>query len=291
MKLGSSSTVQSIATRIAALACAVAVVAVGLGVAAAPAGASSSFTSNTWFSIVNRNSADCVDARGGGTANGTAIQQYQCNNTFAQQYLFVAQPNGAYAIINRKNGNQVLDVTGVSYGDGAKVELWQWNGGANQQWYPQSLGGGYYRFVARHSGKCLDVPGASSSSGLQLQQYSCNGTPAQSFLLTPPGSQQGRGDQRSAQVFWWGVRVWIDHGMAQNLVNQYRVEGTVGAATKLLSKIPALASPLVSLEASHIACLTGVFNTIASDDQGYGVVVDVPWYTPFWGCGINMWAQ
>lgn len=35
--------------------------------------------------------------------------------------------------------------------------------------------------VARHSGKCVDVPGATSSAGVGLQQWVCNGTVAQSF--------------------------------------------------------------------------------------------------------------
>jgi hypothetical protein len=40
-----------------------------------------------------------------------------------------------------------------------------------------------YHFVERHDGKCLDVPAASSADSVQLQQYTCNGTGAQSFSL------------------------------------------------------------------------------------------------------------
>ena len=46
-----------------------------------------------------------------------------------------------------------------------------------------SEGGGYYHFVSRHSGKCLDVPAASTADSVQLVQYTCNGTAAQSFRL------------------------------------------------------------------------------------------------------------
>lgn len=45
-------------------------------------------------------------------------------------------------------------------------------------------GGGQYTdadMVFSNSGKCLDVPGRSSASGVQLQQYDCNGTSAQRF--------------------------------------------------------------------------------------------------------------
>jgi hypothetical protein len=48
---------------------------------------------------------------------------------------------------------------------------------------PVSLGNGYYKFVGVGSGRCLNVPGASTTNGVQLQIYDCNGTEAQSFLL------------------------------------------------------------------------------------------------------------
>jgi hypothetical protein len=38
--------------------------------------------------------------------------------------------------------------------------------------------------VARNSGKCVDVPSNATTDDLQLQQYACNGTTAQSFVET-----------------------------------------------------------------------------------------------------------
>jgi Ricin-type beta-trefoil lectin domain-like len=38
-------------------------------------------------------------------------------------------------------------------------------------------------FVNRNSGKCLDVPAASTADSVQLVQYACNGTGAQSYRL------------------------------------------------------------------------------------------------------------
>lgn len=35
------------------------------------------------------------------------------------------------------------------------------------------------------SGKCLDVPSASTADSVQLVQYTCNGTAAQRFQVTP----------------------------------------------------------------------------------------------------------
>jgi CubicO group peptidase (beta-lactamase class C family) len=70
------------------------------------------------------------------------------------------------------------------------LENEQASGGAgmNQQFLAVPEEGGYYHFVARHSGKCLDVPGAATDDGVQLQQRTCDGMPAQSFQLTAKAS-------------------------------------------------------------------------------------------------------
>ncbi|GAA2342966.1 hypothetical protein GCM10010170_027390 [Dactylosporangium salmoneum] len=140
-------------------------------------------TSSGWSSIVNKNSGKCVDARSSGTANGAAIQQYTCNNSYAQQFQQQGTDSGYVRVNNRNNAAQVLDVNGVSTADGALVQLWAYGGGANQQWLPVAESGGYYHFVSRNSGKCLDVPSSSTADSVQLQQWTCNGTGAQSFRL------------------------------------------------------------------------------------------------------------
>jgi hypothetical protein len=136
-----------------------------------------------WYSVVSRGSGKCVDARSAATANGTAIQQYTCNNTTAQQYQFQATSGGYLRINYRIDSAKVLDVTGASTADNASIQLWTYGGGNNQQWQAVSEGGGYYHFVNRNSGKCLDVPGASAADSVQLVQYACNATAAQSFRL------------------------------------------------------------------------------------------------------------
>jgi len=74
-------------------------------------------------------------------------------------------------------------VTGVSTADNAPIQTWTYGGGNNQQWTPVSEGNGYYHLVNRNSGKCLDVPGAATADSVQLVQFTCNGTAAQSYRL------------------------------------------------------------------------------------------------------------
>ncbi|TDU01903.1 putative chitinase [Streptomyces sp. 846.5] len=165
----------------------------GLTLALAPA-ASAAVTSGTSYTVTNVNSGKCVDARAAGTANATAVQQYACNGTNAQNWVFTATSGGYFQVGSAAGTAQVWDDSNVSGADGSLIQLWTYGGGNNQQWLPVLESGSTYHFVNRFSGKCLDVPSASTADSVQLQQYTCNGTAAQSFNLsgggstTPPGS-------------------------------------------------------------------------------------------------------
>lgn len=140
-----------------------------------------------WYSLTSKNSNKCVDVRAAGTTSGSAVQQYTCNTSTAQQFQFVPTSGGYVRINQRGNPAQALDVTNVSTADNAPIQTWSYSGGNNQQWQPVSEGGDYYHLVNRNSGKCLDVPAAATADSVQLVQYSCNGSAAQSFRLTQQG--------------------------------------------------------------------------------------------------------
>jgi hypothetical protein len=138
-----------------------------------------------WVTAVNKGSGKCVDARAAATANGTAVQQYSCNGSLAQNWSLTATSNGLVKVGNRNSADQVWDVKDVSVADSAPIQLWTYSNGANQQWLPVAEPDGAYHFVNSLSGKCLDVPAASTADSVQLGQYTCNGTSAQAFRLTP----------------------------------------------------------------------------------------------------------
>ena len=146
----------------------------------------SSINSSAWYSVSNQNSGSCVDDANGGTTNGTIVQQWACaGSSNNQEWQFTPTDSGYYKVTSR-NAALVWDITGGAgaTSNGALIQLWGYGGGTNQQWMPVSLGNGTYKFVARNSGLCLDVPSASTANGVQLQQYTCNSTAAQSFILT-----------------------------------------------------------------------------------------------------------
>ncbi len=147
---------------------------------------SSGISTSAWYNIINQASGSCVDAAGGGTSNGTVVQQWSCGNqAFNQEWQFQPTDSGYYKLLNRNAAgqNEVWDVVGQSTANGAKIQLWAFAGGANQQWQAVSVGNGYFKFVNRNSGQCLDVPNGATTNGLQLQQWTCSGAANQAFRL------------------------------------------------------------------------------------------------------------
>jgi hypothetical protein len=58
------------------------------------------------------------------------------------------------------------------------------HGGANQQWSLQSTGDGYYKLIARHSGKALTVSSTSSTT----RQYGYQGSDSQKWKVESLGN-------------------------------------------------------------------------------------------------------
>jgi beta-glucanase (GH16 family) len=146
--------------------------------------------STRWYNVINQTSGACVDDYGWRTADGTPVIQWACGSgQYNQEWQFQPTDSGYYRVMVRYAPWLGWDVTGGAgaTGNAVPVQLWSvgGSGGTNQQWKPVSLGNGYFKFVARHSGRCLDVPGSSTANGARLQQWDCNGTGAQAFRLVP----------------------------------------------------------------------------------------------------------
>jgi serine/threonine protein kinase len=149
--------------------------------AAPPPPNSGPIDSVAWVQLVNRGSTKCVDVRGGSAEDRTPVQQLPCGTARGQQFRLIPTSDGNVRIASRLDSSESLDVTDQSAADFALIQLWPYNG--RQQWQAVPDGGGYFHFVNKFSDKCLDVPNASAGDAVQLDQFSCNGTPAQSFRL------------------------------------------------------------------------------------------------------------
>ncbi|MGN9908760.1 glycosyl hydrolase family 95 catalytic domain-containing protein [Phytohabitans sp. LJ34] len=97
----------------------------------------------------------------------TAGQQAQITVELPDRQL----PAGYHRLVNRRSG-KVLDVSGASTANGAKIIQWSWTGATNQQWRLEPNADQSFRLVSRGSGKVLESPGGSTAQGTQLDQWS-----------------------------------------------------------------------------------------------------------------------
>ncbi|MET8039329.1 ricin-type beta-trefoil lectin domain protein [Micromonospora sp. NPDC005215] len=93
---------------------------------------------------------------------------------------------GATTAIRGAGSNRCLDVNGASQADGSVVQIWDCNGGANQQWTLTSS-----NQLTIYGNKCLDVSG--TASGGRARIMTCNGGSGQQWRVNTDGTISGVG--------------------------------------------------------------------------------------------------
>ncbi|MER6466810.1 ricin-type beta-trefoil lectin domain protein [Streptomyces sp. NPDC001228] len=114
----------------------------------------------------------CVDVAAANSANGTAVQMYDCNGTTAQQWT-VGSDNTLRSL------GKCMDLASAGTANGTKVQLYDCNGTGAQVWQH----GTGDTLVNPASGKCLDVTDKSTANGARLQIWTCAGGTNQQFHL------------------------------------------------------------------------------------------------------------
>jgi GH43 family beta-xylosidase len=90
-------------------------------------------------------------------------------------------PTG-YRIVNRNSG-KCLEVAGGSTADGANIQQWTCNGGANQRWRLEDLADDTSRLVNIGTGKAADVANCGTADGADIRQWTWLNNTCQRFRL------------------------------------------------------------------------------------------------------------
>lgn len=146
-----------------------------------------------YATITNEASGKVLDVAGGSALSGTNVAQYGANDTRAQKWIILKNTDGSYSFQSALWPGLVLDVSGASTSDGANIQTWSSNGSVAQKFSLISakpvvepcediIPAGWYEVVSSADGSfALDVSGASSSNGANIQTYARNSTFAQLF--------------------------------------------------------------------------------------------------------------
>ena len=115
----------------------------------------------------------CADAAAASSANGTAVQLYDCNGTTAQNWT--VGTDGTVKALGK-----CLNIVNSGTANGAKAELFDCNGSAAQKWTTNAS----RNLVNTGSGKCLDATDNNSANATRLQIWTC-GTGANQKWTVP----------------------------------------------------------------------------------------------------------
>lgn len=136
------------------------------------------------MAIAATRSGRVADVANCATGNGTDIRQWEWLGSACQRWTFTHTDNGYYQLHPGSAAGSCLVVAGGSAADGANVE--QHSCAGNQsQWRLEPLADGSVRFVARHSGKVLDLANCGLANGNGLVQWSWLNNICQRYHLLP----------------------------------------------------------------------------------------------------------
>ena len=129
------------------------------------------------------NTSKMLDVSGAGIGNGTNIQIWSANNTFAQRFYIEKVTSDWYSIRNIES-RKAVDVTGGSRGNEVNVQLYDWNGTDAQLWQFQYADNGFF-YIKNRLGYYLDAWNNRNADGTNVQTYQFNGGNNQKWKLSP----------------------------------------------------------------------------------------------------------
>ena len=177
------------------------------------------------ITLLSAKSGRALDVPGANSSNGIGLQLYDANGTAAQKWMLSIPTSfiqsGLYEIRSRVDNGRLIDISGGSKADDARIQIWNRNGtlaqkwsvsvcddgtvlikGANSgkflsaygyrlmsyetaregsHWIPKVSSKGGLVLVNSVTGTVLDLSGANTSTGTALQLYGDNGTAAQAW--------------------------------------------------------------------------------------------------------------
>ena len=142
----------------------------------------------SFHSLLNNNK--CLAIKDTNYNKGTNIILNDCNESDLQQFEIKDLNNGYFSIIS-KNNDLYLDVSGANTNNGTNIALWENNGNNAQKWYFYELvenkisidDGIYIINTAADNTKNIDVAGANTANGTNIQLWENNGNDAQKWII------------------------------------------------------------------------------------------------------------
>ena len=182
---------------LAALITAATMISAGVvAVVTAPSASAATVDTNAWYVLVNRNSGKALDVYNLATTDGARITQWTRNDGNQQQWQFVDSGGGYYRLqvpalrqgprrlqlVHRRRRRR--SCSGPTTTAPTSSSAWP------------TRAGGYVRLINRHSGKAVEVQGASTADGANIVQYADWGGTNQQWQLVRVGGDHAHDRRR-----------------------------------------------------------------------------------------------
>jgi hypothetical protein len=127
-----------------------------------------------------------ISVNGGSSANGAKFQMWKFNGDKSQRFYVIpvdttVTTGSPVRFASSGNTDYGVNIPGNTTNN-SSVWLHRNDGTTANQFVLRAKANGFYEIRGARSNKCLDVPGASGSNGVGIQQYSCNGSAAQAWF-------------------------------------------------------------------------------------------------------------
>jgi Ricin-type beta-trefoil lectin domain-like/Ricin-type beta-trefoil lectin domain/Glycosyl hydrolases family 39 len=124
----------------------------------------------------------CLDVSGASTASGAAIDQWPCNYDSNEEFTLDSVGTNEYEVV-AVNSGLCAEPSGASTASDASLVQVSCSSATADTWLiqPGQFPGGYHQLVIGSDSQCLDVYGASTTAGAEIDQWTCNGGTNQQF--------------------------------------------------------------------------------------------------------------
>jgi hypothetical protein len=129
--------------------------------------------SGAHYFLVAAHSGKVLEVKDASDANGAIIQTAEpkpLKTSNHQQWAFNRNSDRVW-VLRSRGSQKVIDVQGNSADDGATVHQWDWHGVDSERFLIIDAGDGTFYLQFLHSGKVLDVAGASKDAGVRVVQH------------------------------------------------------------------------------------------------------------------------
>ncbi|MCC6746607.1 MAG: RICIN domain-containing protein [Deltaproteobacteria bacterium] len=142
-----------------------------------------------WVQLKAVHSNKCMEVWGSATYNGANVQQWSCHGGDNQKWRFEVVGTGEFKYrVRNKNSSKCLDVAGSGTSNGTNVDQYTcYDSYENQRFSLTPVGGGSsYELRPLHvplHDKCVEVNGASTANGANIDIWSCDTGNHQRWLI------------------------------------------------------------------------------------------------------------